>query len=110
MYYRLLVTVFLAAKVATLPSRSSGGKAYHVLKPKLGHALCRLGVSNAQPSFLLIKHAFGFLKNLLAIIPSIEIGTLQSVAAEGTLVCDGKPAVGVKVKLYDEDRKHIICL
>uniref|UniRef100_A0A914C6T0 Transthyretin-like protein 5 n=1 Tax=Acrobeloides nanus TaxID=290746 RepID=A0A914C6T0_9BILA len=37
------------------------------------------------------------------IFPSFEVGTVQSIAVEGELVCNGQPAVGVKVKLYDED-------
>uniref|UniRef100_A0A0K0ESY3 Col_cuticle_N domain-containing protein n=1 Tax=Strongyloides stercoralis TaxID=6248 RepID=A0A0K0ESY3_STRER len=33
-----------------------------------------------------------------------SIGTVQSAAVTGKLTCNGKPAVGVKVKLYDDDR------
>uniref|UniRef100_F1LFY5 Transthyretin-like protein 5 n=2 Tax=Ascaris TaxID=6251 RepID=F1LFY5_ASCSU len=37
-------------------------------------------------------------------LPSLKIGRLQSAAVKGVLICNGKPAVGVKVKLYDDDR------
>ncbi|VDK54748.1 unnamed protein product [Anisakis simplex] len=36
-------------------------------------------------------------------LPSLRLGTLQSAGVEGILKCKGKPAVGVKVKLYDTD-------
>jgi hypothetical protein len=35
-------------------------------------------------------------------LPSL-FGTVQSAAVRGQLLCNGKPASGVKVKLYDED-------
>ncbi|CEF59337.1 Transthyretin-like family-containing protein [Strongyloides ratti] len=41
-----------------------------------------IGAGNALPSF----------------------GNVQSAAVTGKLTCNGKPAVGVKVKLYDDDR------
>uniref|UniRef100_A0A158R5Z8 Transthyretin-like family protein n=1 Tax=Syphacia muris TaxID=451379 RepID=A0A158R5Z8_9BILA len=37
-------------------------------------------------------------------LPSLKIGTLQSSGVKGVLMCNGKPAVNVKVKLYDDDR------
>uniref|UniRef100_A0A915AZ48 Transthyretin-like protein 5 n=1 Tax=Parascaris univalens TaxID=6257 RepID=A0A915AZ48_PARUN len=37
-------------------------------------------------------------------LPSLKIGRLQSAAVKGVLICNGRPAVGVKVKLYDDDR------
>ncbi|KHN88864.1 Transthyretin-like protein 5 [Toxocara canis] len=37
-------------------------------------------------------------------LPSLKIGRTQSAAVKGVLMCNGKPAVGVKVKLYDDDR------
>ncbi|KIH52150.1 Transthyretin-like family protein, partial [Ancylostoma duodenale] len=33
----------------------------------------------------------------------LGIGSQQSVAVKGKLICDGKPAVGVKVKLYEKE-------
>ncbi|EPB67434.1 Transthyretin-like family protein [Ancylostoma ceylanicum] len=33
----------------------------------------------------------------------LGFGTKQSVAVKGKLICDGKPAVGVKVKLYEKE-------
>uniref|UniRef100_A0A7E4VAF8 Transthyretin-like family protein n=1 Tax=Panagrellus redivivus TaxID=6233 RepID=A0A7E4VAF8_PANRE len=35
---------------------------------------------------------------------AIGIGRKQAAGVRGQLVCDGKPANGVKVKLYDDDR------
>uniref|UniRef100_A0A914RUB4 Uncharacterized protein n=1 Tax=Parascaris equorum TaxID=6256 RepID=A0A914RUB4_PAREQ len=35
------------------------------------------------------------------------IGRLQSAAVKGVLICNGRPAVGVKVKLYDDDRGEL---
>lgn len=37
-------------------------------------------------------------------LPSLKIGTVQSAAVKGLLICNGKPAANVKVKLYDDDR------
>ncbi|CCD63515.1 TransThyretin-Related family domain [Caenorhabditis elegans] len=34
---------------------------------------------------------------------SIEIGNLQSVSVNGTLLCNDKPAKNIKVKLYEEE-------
>lgn len=34
----------------------------------------------------------------------IGIGRKQSAGVEGFLLCEGKPAADVKVKLYDDDR------
>lgn len=31
-------------------------------------------------------------------------GSLQSVGAKGKFLCNGSPAEGVRVELYDEDR------
>lgn len=42
--------------------------------------------------------------SLLDGLPSL--GTLQSSAVKGRLLCNGVPAVGVKVKLYDVDRSE----
>ncbi|KJH43481.1 Transthyretin-like family protein [Dictyocaulus viviparus] len=36
---------------------------------------------------------------------SLGIGRTQSSGVKGRLICDGKPAVGVTVKLYDDDRE-----
>ncbi|KAH7723193.1 CRE-TTR-8 protein [Aphelenchoides avenae] len=33
-----------------------------------------------------------------------SIGTTQSSAVRGVLMCNGKPSAGTKVKLYDDDR------
>ena len=33
----------------------------------------------------------------------VELGTVQSVAVKGTLMCNEEPAANVKVKLYDEE-------
>lgn len=46
---------------------------------------------------------------LLAFLPiaatlSLRLGREQSTAVKGVLLCNGKPAVNVKVKLYDDDR------
>ncbi|KAI1730500.1 transthyretin-like family domain-containing protein [Ditylenchus destructor] len=35
---------------------------------------------------------------------ALGIGRKQSSGARGVLLCDGKPASGVEVKLYDDDR------
>ncbi|KAH7722597.1 transthyretin-like protein 1 precursor [Aphelenchoides avenae] len=35
---------------------------------------------------------------------SLGLGRKQSAGVKGILLCDGKPARGVKVKLYDDDR------
>uniref|UniRef100_A0A915E729 Transthyretin-like protein 5 n=1 Tax=Ditylenchus dipsaci TaxID=166011 RepID=A0A915E729_9BILA len=40
----------------------------------------------------------------LQCVQAIGIGRKQSAGIKGELVCDGKPAAGVKVKLYDDDR------
>ncbi|KAI6184957.1 Transthyretin-like protein 5 [Aphelenchoides bicaudatus] len=43
---------------------------------------------------------------LLACLCAISIeafGTVQSAGVKGVLICNGKPAANVKVKLYDED-------
>ncbi|EFO83070.1 CRE-TTR-30 protein [Caenorhabditis remanei] len=34
---------------------------------------------------------------------TIELGNLQSVAVNGTLLCNDKPANNIKVKLYEEE-------
>uniref|UniRef100_A0A915D749 Transthyretin-like protein 5 n=1 Tax=Ditylenchus dipsaci TaxID=166011 RepID=A0A915D749_9BILA len=48
------------------------------------------------------------LATLCCIALSVEclpsLGTTQSTAVRGVLECNGKPASGVKVKLYDVDR------
>lgn len=47
---------------------------------------------------------------LLTLMPALsgqaerfKIGTTQSVAVKGKLLCNGEPAAKVKVKLYDID-------
>ncbi|CAI5446129.1 unnamed protein product [Caenorhabditis angaria] len=50
-----------------------------------------------------------FLKAVLLILLSISsisalVGRTQSAAVRGVLICDGRPAIGVTVKLYDDDR------
>ncbi|KAK6740885.1 hypothetical protein RB195_009001 [Necator americanus] len=37
-------------------------------------------------------------------VTSLGIGRTQSSGVKGRLICDGKPAAGVTVKLYDDDR------
>lgn len=39
----------------------------------------------------------------LCVVGISAFGTLQSAGVKGTLMCNGKPAANVKVKLYDED-------
>jgi hypothetical protein len=60
-----------------------------------------------------------FLLNLLPLLvlfvasilhQSVAIGTVQSTAVKGTLLCNGKPSVGTKVKLYDHDSEFCIYL
>lgn len=38
---------------------------------------------------------------------SIEIGNLQSVSVNGTLLCNDKPAKNIKVKLYEEEASEL---
>lgn len=38
----------------------------------------------------------------------LGFGTKQSVAVSGRLICDGKPAAGVKVKLYEKEASMFI--
>ncbi|KAI6196176.1 Transthyretin-like family-containing protein [Aphelenchoides besseyi] len=40
---------------------------------------------------------------VLCLVGVEALGTVQSAAVKGQLVCNGKPAANVKVKLYDED-------
>uniref|UniRef100_A0A1I7UHJ7 Transthyretin-like family protein n=1 Tax=Caenorhabditis tropicalis TaxID=1561998 RepID=A0A1I7UHJ7_9PELO len=40
----------------------------------------------------------------LVVATSALIGNTQSAGVRGKLICNGKPAVGVLVKLYDDDR------
>ncbi|KAK0393441.1 hypothetical protein QR680_000214 [Steinernema hermaphroditum] len=47
---------------------------------------------------------FALLPLLALGLPSLKIGKLQSAAVKGVLMCNNKPAVNVKVKLYDDDR------
>ena len=49
---------------------------------------------------LIIFALFGTATALLG----IGLGRTQSAGVKGQLVCDGKPATNVKVKLYDDDR------
>ncbi|EPB76959.1 Transthyretin-like family protein [Ancylostoma ceylanicum] len=37
-------------------------------------------------------------------VSSLGLGRTQSSGVKGRLICDGKPAAGVTVKLYDDDR------
>uniref|UniRef100_A0A0K0F8W8 Transthyretin-like family protein n=1 Tax=Strongyloides venezuelensis TaxID=75913 RepID=A0A0K0F8W8_STRVS len=37
-------------------------------------------------------------------INGLGLGRKQTAGAKGKLVCDGKPATGILVKLYDDDR------
>ncbi|KHJ76653.1 hypothetical protein OESDEN_23727 [Oesophagostomum dentatum] len=37
-------------------------------------------------------------------VSSLGLGRTQSSGVKGKLICDGKPAAGVTVKLYDDDR------
>jgi hypothetical protein len=39
----------------------------------------------------------------LCVAVANAFGTLQSAGVKGVLLCNGKPAANVKVKLYDED-------
>ncbi|MFH4976399.1 hypothetical protein AB6A40_003108 [Gnathostoma spinigerum] len=43
------------------------------------------------------------LVSVSAEFPLPTLGTVQSVAVKGQLLCDGKPAKNVKLKLYDVD-------
>uniref|UniRef100_A0AC34QFW2 Transthyretin-like family protein n=1 Tax=Panagrolaimus sp. JU765 TaxID=591449 RepID=A0AC34QFW2_9BILA len=40
----------------------------------------------------------------VAVASAIGLGRKQSAGVRGQLVCEGKPASNVKVKLYDDDR------
>lgn len=53
-------------------------------------------------SDMLLK--FLLLAVVVATASAIGVGRTQSAAVRGRLICDGKPAVGVKVKLWDDDR------
>ncbi|RCN35818.1 Transthyretin-like family protein [Ancylostoma caninum] len=44
-----------------------------------------------------------FLSLVASSLALLGIGSQQSVAVTGKLNCDGKPAVGVKVKLYEKE-------
>uniref|UniRef100_A0A8R1HNT9 TransThyretin-Related family domain n=1 Tax=Caenorhabditis japonica TaxID=281687 RepID=A0A8R1HNT9_CAEJA len=50
---------------------------------------------------------YQFLLITVVVLPSIQgllgIGRLQSVAVSGRLICDGRPAAGVKVKMYEKE-------
>ncbi|CAI2348944.1 unnamed protein product [Caenorhabditis sp. 36 PRJEB53466] len=43
---------------------------------------------------------------LLLALPTVilALGRTQSVGVKGTLICEDKPAGGVKIKIYDEDK------
>ncbi|CAD5229707.1 unnamed protein product [Bursaphelenchus okinawaensis] len=41
--------------------------------------------------------------SLIAVTSTISLRPSQSIAVSGKLICKGKPASGVKVKLYDHD-------
>ncbi|XGW10258.1 hypothetical protein V3C99_012052 [Haemonchus contortus] len=41
---------------------------------------------------------------LMSTALSLGLGRTQSSGVRGRLICDGKPAAGVTVKLYDDDR------
>ena len=55
-----------------------------------------------QSSILL--GTFSIILNV-AIVDSL--GTVQSAAVKGVLMCHGKPSVNTKVKLYDKDSQYI---
>ncbi len=60
---------------------------------------------------ILVKMRLLFAICLLSISIEIAVGLLgrtQSAAVKGKLICRGKPAAGVKVKLYDDDRGAVI--
>ncbi|VDM78954.1 unnamed protein product [Strongylus vulgaris] len=40
----------------------------------------------------------------ISTVSSLGLGRTQSSGVRGKLICDGKPAAGVTVKLYDDDR------
>uniref|UniRef100_A0AC34F5I7 Transthyretin-like protein 5 n=1 Tax=Panagrolaimus sp. ES5 TaxID=591445 RepID=A0AC34F5I7_9BILA len=42
--------------------------------------------------------------SLVPSMPSFGVGRTQSAGARGQLLCNGRPAGNVKVKLYDDDR------
>ncbi|RCN41372.1 Transthyretin-like family protein [Ancylostoma caninum] len=44
-----------------------------------------------------------FLSLIASSLAFLGFGTKQSVAVSGRLICDGKPAAGVKVKLYEKE-------
>ncbi|CCD63601.1 Transthyretin-like family protein [Caenorhabditis elegans] len=43
---------------------------------------------------------------ILLAVPTVilALGRTQSVGVKGQLICEDKPAVGVKIKIYDEDK------
>src|SRR5690242_4303192 len=51
--------------------------------------------------FQMIK--FVVLLALFGVVTANILGRAQSAGVRGRLMCDGRPASGVKVKLYDED-------
>lgn len=54
-----------------------------------------------------MKYTFFLFFALFFFISSIDglgLGRKQTAGAKGKLVCDGKPASGILVKLYDDDR------
>lgn len=53
-----------------------------------------------------ILHILSVVVLLLEVVNGLpSLGTTQSAAVRGVLMCNGKPSVGTKVKLYDVDSK-----
>lgn len=46
---------------------------------------------------------------ILLAVPTVilALGRTQSVGVKGQLICEDKPAVGVKIKIYDEDKRKL---
>lgn len=54
---------------------------------------------------LFVAFSLAILAISVSLNPASGLGNTQSVAVKGILMCNGRPSVGTKVKLYDRDRK-----
>ena len=61
---------------------------------------------NLQLFFTIAVFVIFVVSNVILVQGDV-FGTVQAAAARGKLMCNGKPSVGTKVKLYDEDSKRI---